>query len=303
MARSETTRALAVGGLLLIVVVLWSVAEWLPTLLSPGFSLFQVVWVRYATHLLAMLVVLVPLHGRALFRTGRPGLQLGRGLLMLVMPASFILSLGQVRVADVMAVFWLTPLCILAFAALVQRDRAPWLLWGAALAATLGTWLILRPGAGLAGAASYGLGMALSFSLYVVLTRSLRDEPTMVNLFYSALAVFVPMCFIVPAFWQPLGLRDALLMIGVGIVGLGVLWAIDKACELASTTVFAPLFALQLPLYLAAMALVGGPWPGRRALVGAALIAGASVVALSAMARRQAAPEGAVEGRLEVHTP
>jgi drug/metabolite transporter (DMT)-like permease len=301
-APEPTRRVMLVAALLGVFALFWSVAEWLPTLLSPGYTLYQLVWVRYATHLVFMLLVLAPRHGRSLFRTARPGLQLGRGLLMLVMPVSFILSLGQVRANDVLAVFWLTPLCILGFAALVQRDRAPWPLWGAALAATLGAQLILRPSAGVVAAVGYGLGMALSFSLYVVLTRSLRAEPTMVNLFYSALAVFVPISLVMPAVWQPLGLRDALIMMAVGLVGLVVLWALDKACELVSTTLFAPLFTLQLLLYLPMLALAGA-WPGRLALVGVALIVGAASVAVYEGSRASVSRREALDTRLEVTLP
>ena len=57
---------------------------------------------------------------------------MGDGLLMIVMPASFIVSLGQVRGADVMAVFWLAPLLLLGFALLIQRDRPRWTAWAAA---------------------------------------------------------------------------------------------------------------------------------------------------------------------------
>jgi len=299
--RSETRRAVLVAGLLGLFVLLWSVAEWLPTLLTPGYSLYQVVWMRYGTHILVMLLALAPRHGRALFRTQRLGLQLGRGLLMLVMPASYILSLDRARGGDVMAVFWLVPILILVFAALVQGDRARWPLWGAAAATTLGAQLILRPTTS-GAAAIFGLGMALSFSLYVVLTRSLRDEPTMVNLFYSAVAVFVPLTLAMPAVWQPLTARDAIVMAGVGLVGLVVLWALDKACELVSATVFGPLFALQLLLALLLSPLLGGPQAGRLALVGAALIAGAAIVALRSTADKQTASREPREARLEVET-
>jgi drug/metabolite transporter (DMT)-like permease len=271
LARTAPDKTLTVAGLLGLFALGWSVAEWLPMQLKSEFSLFQVVWVRYATHLLFMLIVLMPRYGRSLWQTQRPALQLGRGLLMLIMPASYIFSLGHVRGGDVLAFFWLTPLCILAFAAIVQRDRAPWPLWAAALATSLGALMIIRPSPAVADAALFGLGMALSFSLYVVLTRSLRDEPTLVNLFYSALAVFVPLTFALPSFWQPLTIYDTLIMAAIGFVGLVVLWALDKACEIASVNIFAPLFTWQLLLYLPIFALAGGV--GKLALAGAVLIA------------------------------
>jgi drug/metabolite transporter (DMT)-like permease len=264
------------GALLALITVLWTVAEILPTLLTPGYSLFQVIWVRYGTHLLCMLIVLVPRLGGRLFATKCLGLQLGRGLLMIVMPASYIFSIGRVAALDVLAVFWMAPLLLLALAALIQGERASWLGWIAALAATLGAQLILRPDMETFAALPFGLGMALSFSLYVVLTRSLRHERRATNLFYSALVVFVPLTFLMPSIWQPLTLRDTLLMIGVGVTGLGVLWAIDWACELVPVAVFAPIFAVQLALIAVLLPWLTGTGTGRAALLGAALIVGSA---------------------------
>ncbi len=277
--RSEQGRRLVAGGLIGLMALLWTITELLPARLSPGHSLYQVVWVRYGTHILVMLAALAPRRGLALLRTRRPALQIGRGLLMIVMPSSFILAIGRVDLDSVLALFWLTPLMLLAFAALIQQDGRHRLLWAAALGAALGAQLIMRPGWGVAAAAPYGLAMGLSFSLYVVLTRSLRHESTATNLLYSALSVFVPLTFFLPKFWTPLAPRDALLMAAVGLTGLGVLWAIDRATELAPVSLLAPLFALQLVLSEVLLPALGGPRPAWLALGGTLLILASALAA------------------------
>jgi drug/metabolite transporter (DMT)-like permease len=273
--RTEKQRFIA-AGLMVLLAALWAIAELLPTFLTPGYSLYQVVWVRYITHIVCMLLVLLPRHGLGVFHTQRPALQIGRGLLMVVMPASFIASIGQASGYDVLAVFWLTPLLLLAFAALLQGDRPNWLVWCAAGASALGAQLILRPTATALAAVPYGLGMAVSFSLYVVLTRTLRTERTMTNLLYSALVVAVPLTFVMPAVWQPLTLRDGLIMAGVGVVGLAVLWIIDRVSDLLPISVFASLFSLQLVLMAVVLPLVAGARPAKLALAGTLLVLGAA---------------------------
>lgn len=295
------TRSLAAAGLVLLAALFWTVTELLPTRLVAGHSLWQVVWLRYATHLLLMLAVLTPRHGLAWLRTRRPALQAGRGLLMVVMPASFIAAVGRVGIENVLAVFWLVPLLLLAFAAVLHRERARWLLWGAAVAAALGAQMILRPGPGVWAALPYGLGMGASFALYVVLTRSLRDENTAANLFYSALAVFVPLTFFVPAFWSPLGWRDGLVMAGVGISGLGVLWAVDRATDLAPISGIAPLFSLEVVLIGVAAPLLAGMRPGRLALAGTLLILAAAGIAFWMAATSTSTPGRPQQPALTVH--
>lgn len=272
VARSCPGRKWVLGGLMLLLALMWTVTETLPVLLEAEHSLVQVVWVRYGVHILFMLLVLAPREGLAALRTRRPALQVGRGLLMLAMPAAFIAAIGRVAMNEMLAVFWLSPLLLLALAAMLQHDRPPAAIWAAAAGCTLGAALILRPGLGVLAAAPYGLVMGISFSLYVVLTRTLRSERTATNLLYSALTVFVPLSFFAPRFWSPLSRHDALVLAGVGLAGLVVLWAIDRATEIASISRLAPLVALQLVLYDVVSPLVWGTWPARLALAGAALI-------------------------------
>lgn len=296
-------RAASVAGLMVLVGLLWDVVESLPTLLSRGYSPYQTVWMRYGTHIIFMLLFLAPRHGWSLVRTRRPALQVGRGLLMLVMPISFISSLGHARANDILSVFWLSPLLILIFAALVQGDRARWLLWVAALIAMIGAQMIMRPSAEVVHAVPFGIGMAVSFSLYVVLTRSLRDEPTMVNLFYSAIVVFIPLTLVMPAIWKPLTLRDALVMMGVGLAGLALLWALDKACELVSPNLIASLFALQLVFYLLLVPLMEGMWPGKLALGGVTLISTAALTTLFFSGEMKLSSHESIEVEIKVGLP
>src|SRR5262249_54464996 len=162
-----------------------------------------------------------PREGLLVFRTQRLAHQIGRGLLMIVMPAGAILGIGRARLDDILAVFWLTPLAMLAIAHKLERERAGLGGWGAPLVATLGAVTIVRPGAQVGSAVIYGAAMGGSFCLYVVLTRTLRDERTSTNLFYSALLVFAPLTALMPMLWHTPSARDLVLMIGVALTGLG----------------------------------------------------------------------------------
>ena len=212
---------------------------------------------------------------------------------MLLMPISFIVALGHVSVSNVMAVFWLAPLLLLVFAVWVERERPPW----TGRRGNRHPWRRAdrppRRGAGAGG--TFGLGMAISFSLYVVLTRSLREERTTTNLLYSALAVFLPLTLAMPAVWKSLALRDGLLMAGVGVVGLGVLWCIDRATDLVPVSVLAPIFPVQLTLVAFMPMLLTGVRPAKLALAGTALIVGSALAGWLLPVRR-AAPQVDIPG-------
>ena len=270
--------ALAMIGLL---AVCWVFVEGLPALLAPGYSLYQVVWMRYAVHLLFMLLVLGPRQGWGLLRTDRPLLQVGRGLLMLAMPVCFIEALNVIKVGNLLAVFWVAPLLVLALAAVIERDRAALLTWLAAAAALAGVTMILRPNGSFPPAGLLlALGMAGSYALYVVLTRTLRSDHTHTNLFYTAACVFVPLTAVMPLVWKQPAPMDLLVMGAVGLVGLALLWALDRATALAPVSWIAPFLLLPPVAGLAVDTLRLRDLPGRLALAGAALVLGSLALLL-----------------------
>ena len=239
------------------------------------YALMQVVWCRYAAHLACLLLVVGWRAPSRLWRTRRVGFQLSRSALMLVMPASFALSLAAGdRPGTVWAMFWVSPLLILGFARLGLGERVPRWVWavaaiGSGVAAVMAEPALPHSWAG----ALLPLAMALSFSLYVVMTRSLRDEPVQANLFFTALGVFVLLTPLMPFVWVMPNLHDAALLAGIGIVGLLALWALDRACERAPVAQVAP----TLHVHLLCMALVAWSAAGEpfthRDLLGAVWIA------------------------------
>ncbi len=240
-------------GLVILFAAAWAVLEVaLGSKLGGGVDLLQVVWCRYAVHVGLLLAVWGWRKPGVLWRTRRPVFQLARSLLMFVMPYAFILSLAAGASVDtVWAAFWISPLLILAFAFIGLRERiapATWLLPIVGLAAS---FVILRPALPSSGAAwVFPLLMALSFSLYVVMTRSLRHETVQSNLFYTAFGVLLVLSPIMPWVWKPLSAHDALVLFGIGAVGLLALAALDRAMALAPVSASAPALHLQLVFVL-----------------------------------------------------
>src|SRR5215204_7170620 len=98
-------------GILLICLVglIWALMEIVIQYIPGGYSLYQVIWVRYVAHLLFMLVVFAPRHGKKLISTHRVGLQIVRAVMMLIMPVSFILAVEYMPVGTILTIFWLAP--------------------------------------------------------------------------------------------------------------------------------------------------------------------------------------------------
>lgn len=254
----------------------WAVVEGVfGARLQQHYDLMQIVWWRYAAHLLLLLIVWGWQQPSRLWRTQRPGFHLARSLLMLVMPLSFAMALYVgVHVNTVWAVFWIAPCLILAIARLWLGERVPGGLWAAALLGAGAAVFMLEPAMPSSmGGLVLPLLMALSFSLYVAMTRMLRNEPVLTNLFYTALGVFAVLSLLMPFVWVTPHWHDAVLLTAIGVVGFAALWALDRACECAPVSLAAPALHVHLVCMVAVGWLDAGQALSGHALVGSAVIA------------------------------
>jgi len=274
---SDTRRAIL---LMAVFAVLWALIEAVAAHVLHRYSAWQVVWMRYATHLALMLAVWGWREPGSLWRTRRPAYQFARSMTMLAMPASWVFALqAGVQPATLMAVFWLSPLLILVFARVLGRERAHPLVWGAALVAYAGSLLLHPPGRyEPVHLLVFPFAMAASFSLYVVMTRELRSETTRANLFHTALGVFLVLTPVMPGAWIAPAPVDLLVMVTVGALGLVALYALDRMAHAAPVSDTAPIAYLQAAATVViAVAAGGGLQSPRRAAVGLALVCGVAL--------------------------
>ena len=265
--------------LMVAFVALWAALEALAAKVRAHYSPYQVVWTRYAVHLLFMLALWGWREPATLWRTRRPGFQLTRSMLMLGMPASWVFAMNAgVASGTLMSIFWLSPLLILAFARVFLGERAPASVWLICGIACVGALMLTVPGSlPSAPLLVFPLGMAVTFSLYVVMTRSLRSETTRANLFYTALGVFVVLAPFMPRIWLTPSLHDMMVLGGVGLLGYWALYALDRLAAAAPVSVAAPLGYLQLVFTVVIAWGFGDHRHAPLALIGLLLIAGTAL--------------------------
>jgi len=79
-------------------------------------------WARYLIQALLSTAFLLPLHGRALFRTAQPRLQLLRGLLLISITALVFFSLRFMPVGELTAIVMATPMVVTVLLVLVFKQ-------------------------------------------------------------------------------------------------------------------------------------------------------------------------------------
>jgi hypothetical protein len=227
--------------------IIWALAEiGGPYVFGRRVPLLQIVWLRYAFYLAFMIVALGPRYGLGFVRTRHPWMQLVRSGTMLIMPAAFAVAAQELRISQVMSVFWIAPAMLLLFAR-VAGDHGSRLVWLTTLSAWVGVLIVHRPPVlviGWPGVAA--LVGAASFSGYLVLTWVVdRKETLLTNLFHSAAGVFVALTFAMPFVWTPIGLYDVLGAAALGACTWMVFCFLELGIREAGPSAIAPFLFTQ----------------------------------------------------------
>ena len=200
---------------------LFSTVDTTAKYLTSFYSVQLLVWARFAVHLVIMLAVVAPTMGRELIVTQRPVLMTFRALLLVLSSLFIQTAFRTLPIAETTAVFFVSPVLVALLAGPMLGEKVSGKIWFATLTGFCGVLVIARPGGSLLGSGLfYTLAAALCFSLYQILTRKLADtEPTMRQLFYTALIGTLAMSAIIPPYWTG---EIPSPMHGLLIVSLGV---------------------------------------------------------------------------------
>ncbi|MDX6752088.1 DMT family transporter [Geminicoccaceae bacterium 1502E] len=163
----ERGMALMIVGML-VVPVMDALGKHLGQSMAPG----QVTWGRVAFQA-AILLPFVLAAGRRLPRR-HLGLHVARGFLTAVSTLFFFAALTVMPLADTVAIFFVEPLILTLLSALFLGERIGWRRLSAVAVGLAGALIVIRPSFAAFGLhALLPLGAALTFALYLLITRKL----------------------------------------------------------------------------------------------------------------------------------
>lgn len=236
--RVENGKGLLLMGLgMFLFAAVDTIAKFLTSDLHP----FQIVWTRQLGLLVGALFLLA-LHGRHLFLTAHPKLQLIRGLVAALSAAAFIFAIRYVPLADAVAVSFVAPFLVTLMAALILREPVGWRRWVAVVLGFIGSIIILRPGMGVVHpAAMLVVVAAFFFACRQVISRAIaaRDRTGTTILYTAITAVFV-LSIPLPWVWVTPGGSEFLLLVGLALLAGIAEVCVIRALELGLAVAVAP---------------------------------------------------------------
>jgi drug/metabolite transporter (DMT)-like permease len=239
--------------------------------LPPG----EVAWMRYATFALLMIPLLAMNGGGTLLRSQRPMLQIVRGLGMVGSTIMFTFGVRYLPVADATAIYFVSPILIMALSVVFLGESVGWRRWSAASVGLLGVLIVIRPGTGAFQAASVlPLLGAMSWGAAAVVTRKMsgRDH-SLTTLAYSAFVGFVALSLALPYDWATPEWSQVGIGLCVGVLSTIGHWLVILAYRHGTASFVAPFAYVQLIWAGALGYLVFAAVPDAWTVAGACIIA------------------------------
>jgi drug/metabolite transporter (DMT)-like permease len=244
-------------------------------LLAPNYPAAQITWARFTGHLLVMLIIFFPQYRWALFRSRRPGVQIGRSLLMLGSNLVFVMAIGAVPLATASAIGFTSPLIVTALSVPLLHEQVGWRRWSAVVVGFAGALMVIRPSSGFRDpAVLLLLASSFAYALYQIATRLVgRIDSAATGIIFAALFGSVGMSLAMPfVFVMPRSLLDALLFASLGLLGGFGHYLVIRAFQLGPAAVIAPLGYVELVGSVVFGYLIFGNFPDLWTWLGAGVI-------------------------------
>ena len=249
--------------------------------LTTIYPLPEVVWARFAGHMILVLLIFGPKIGLVrLFQTRRPKLQFARSALMMSSTLLFVAGLMHVPLATASAIVFTAPLIVTALSVPLLKEEVGWRRWTAVAVGFAGALIIIRPGAGVANLASLLiLGNAACYAVYQILTRKIgMDDRAETGIAYAALFGAIAMTFVLPFFWTPpQSILHAAMFLAIGALGGLGHFLIIKAFQLYRPAVLAPMSYTELVGASILGYLIFGHFPDALTWLGALVVVASGV--------------------------
>jgi drug/metabolite transporter (DMT)-like permease len=214
-------------------------------------------------------------------------LHLVRGVLSVIMMATFVFGIQQLSLAKTYALFFVAPLLIAILSVLTLGERVSRAQW-IAIAIGFGGVLFVRPPEIVGWAAPVAiLGTALCYALSSILVKIIgRTDSTQSMVFWMTCMLAIGATALALPAWQPIQGAHHLIIGGIAITGAVGQWGITEAFKHAPAASVAPLEYSGMAWVILIDLFVWSVMPEWQTLVGAAVIIGSGLYLLRFESRR-----------------
>jgi drug/metabolite transporter (DMT)-like permease len=262
-------------GLVSVTYVLFTLLDGSAKWLVGSVPVIVVVWLRFAMHVVVASIVLFPLRGASLVKTGHLRWHVLRALMFVAMTGINFWALQYLQLAVTSSIYFVVPIIIALLAAPLLGEKLDRGRWAAILAGFAGVLVIVRPwSAEFHPAMLASIVNAVLYALFNLMTRRLAayDSPETIQFLPAVGAAIVLAPFALAAWQSPAGWLEWSVLCLLGVCGGLGHYLLALAHRYAPATVLAP-FLYQQVIYMAIFGyLVFGDVPAPAVWTGAAIV-------------------------------
>ncbi|WP_282609671.1 DMT family transporter [Pelagibius sp. Alg239-R121] len=269
--------------------------------LSGEYAAMEIMFVRGLVALVPMAFLVYWDGGFTSLRVRHPYINLLRGLLMVCSYTAFYMSLAAMPIADVTAIFFVSPLIVTLFSALFLRESVGIRRWSAVIAGFLGVLIIVQPGSSsLDPVALLPLLASVTYAASVVITRRIGRAQTGASLAFIAMLIFIvassilggitgdgsfandshpSTAFLLRAWVMPDG-HDLLLIGSCGLISACGFYCLSQGYRIAQASLVAPFEFISMPMAVIWGIVLWNEYPPATTIIGIAIIIGSGLYAL-----------------------
>jgi drug/metabolite transporter (DMT)-like permease len=268
---ADSARNRLVGiGLVSLCYLLFSLLDGGAKWLVGGVPVIMVVWLRFFTHVVLALALLLPIKGVAVLRTNHLKWHLLRALMFVGMTGMNFWALQFLQLTVTASIFFSVPIIVAMFGEKLDRGR-----WAAILVGFAGVLVIIHPwSAEFHPAMLVAVGNAVLYAIFMMMTRRLAayDSPETIQLL-PAIGATVLLAPFALAFWEsPDTALEWTVAFTLGVLGGIGHYLLAVAHRYAPSSVIAP-FLYQQVIYMALFGyIVFGDVPSGAVWAGAAIV-------------------------------
>ena len=283
MAASEPSRNLGILFAILATLIFAS-GDAVSKLLVVDHSVWFIMMARYWFHLIVALIWAAASKKGvvAAFRSGRPGIQLIRSVLLFTEIALIIITFGMLGLAETTTLIMVHPLIVTALAALFLGERVGWRRIAALLVGMLGLLIIMQPSGNIWGLGGFiGLAATSAFAIYQLFTRlaSRYDDALTSFLYAGVVGVVLSTIVGIPNIPHLADINWLLLALAC-LASTAAHFCVIKALTLVEASEIQPYTYLQIVWSIPIGFIVFAALPIWTTLLGAALIVAAGLYSI-----------------------
>lgn len=270
-------------GLIVLACLCFSLLDATAKYLIETVPTFQIVWLRFVSHVILCFILFRVWKNPALLKTKRPVLQLVRAFCLLGITIFNFLAVRHLQLAETTAIMFAAPFVITALAGPILGEWAGARRWAAIIVGFVGVLVVTQPGlGGMHWAAIYSVASMVFYALYAIFTRQLTATDSSAGmLILSGVIAAIAMAPAGLAVWvTPVDAWSWVLLFATGVFGGGGHFLFIIAHRMAPAPVLAPFIYTQIVWMVALGYLVFGDVPGWATIAGTMIVVGSGLYIL-----------------------